>query len=47
MQHLDTNLYAAFVRIRMHFGIPTREEILRHILKTKTYTVLPEGWEFK
>ena len=47
MTHFNTDLYAAFVRIRMYCGIPTREEILKHILKTKTHMVLPEGWEFK
>ena len=47
MMHINTGLLAAFIRIRMHMGIPTRQEIVQKILKTSTYSYIPEGWEFK
>jgi len=43
----NTQLLIAFLNCRRINGIPTKLEILLSIQKTKTKTVIPEGWMWK
>jgi hypothetical protein len=45
--NINYDLLCEFLRTRVILGIPTQIDILASVQKTKTRTLLPEGWQWK
>lgn len=44
---INYNLFCEFLRRRNLLGIPTRIDILAAVQRTRTRSILPEGWEWR